>query len=158
MRQVMQQQFQQLGIMDAGSHNTQPAMVATLPPLPASLIQLPPLSPTACLSEHRLCAVTSSSPSTTISVSPEVSSCRSQDSLHSCTTKESMAPVSLPVDVAIPAAEGSGGSVRRHMVRRTLYRLVHQQSLVFGEEDIPEVSSSCCKCTGLAEKPDLFEC
>jgi len=136
--QMMQQQFQQLGIMDTTSHGTQAAVVTTLPPQPVSRTQLP-LSTTACQSEHVLSAVTSSP---TATVSPGVSACHSQDSLHSYTSNESVAAGggTVPADAAVPA-DGCGGSVRRHMVRRTLYRLVHQHSLIssFGEEDIPEV-------------------
>ena len=135
-QQLLQQQFQQLGI--EGSSNTQ--TVAAIP-LPVGIIQLPigtgPAAVASCLSEQRLAAA---SPPTTLS---DVSSCRSQDSIHSYSMMESIAPAHLPVgQPAAGADDGSSGSVRRHMVRRTLYRLVHQQTLIssFGEEDIPEVS------------------
>jgi len=134
--QLMQQQFQQLGI--DGVPNSQ--AVSALP-LPACLVQLPigvcPTTVVTCLSEQRLAAA---SPPATVS---DVSSCRSQDSIHPYAMKESIAPVHLPVCQSVTATDdGSTGSVRRHMVRRTLYRLAHQQTLIlsFDEEDIPEVS------------------
>jgi len=130
-QQMLQQQFQQLGI-DSGM---------TLPlPLPSSagINQIPIASgQTACLSDQRLATP---APPSTLS---EVSTCCSQDNIHSYTTKVSVAPVHLPVGQPVAVVEEvAGGSVRRHMVRRTLYRLVHQQTLIssFGEEDIAEVS------------------
>ena len=132
--QMMQQQFQQLGI-DGTSASTIPL------PSSSGLIQVPvaigPTAVIACLSDQRLSVP---SPPTTTS---DVSACHSQDSIHSYIMKQSIAPVHLPVGQTVTVVDdGSTGSVRRHMVRRTLYRLVHQQTLIssFGEEDIPEVS------------------
>lgn len=141
----MQQQFQQLGI-DGTS--------ASAVPLPSSsgLIQVPvaigPTSVIACLSDQRLSVP---SPPTTTS---DISACHSQDSIHSYTMKQSVAPVHLPVGQTVTIVDdGSAGLVRRHMVRRTLYRLVHQQTLIssFGEEDIPEVSPVSEQAAGSGE-------
>jgi hypothetical protein len=104
-----------------------------------------------CLSDQRLATA---SPPTGL----DVSSCRSQDSLH-CTraSQESPSPLRSPC-ISTPSsfldatssivsgigANGGGATgdspneaVRRHIVRRTLYRLVHQQTLISpcGEED-----------------------
>jgi len=136
--QMLQRQFQQLGI-----DGTSSSLAAAAISLPASsgFIQLPAsigqdaLAP--CLSERQLATT---SPPTTLS---SVSACRSQDSVPSYTTNESIAPAHLPVGQPVTVADdGLSASVRRHMVRRTLYRLAHQQALIssFGEEDIPEVS------------------
>ena len=132
-QQLLQQQFQQLGI--DGTSGCQPTSAVALLPTSSGLVQLPITvgqpAVVACLSDQRLAAT---SPATTV---PDVSACRSQDCIHSYTVNESI--VGQPVTAL---DDGSTGSVRRHMVRRTLYRLVHQQTLIssFGEEDIPEVS------------------
>ena len=129
--QLVQQKFQQLGI-DGGS-SCQPVAVLPLPASAAGLVRLP-VGQTGCHSEHRLVVASATN--------ADVSACRSQDSIHSFTTKESVAPSHLPVGQQASAADDAAATGRRHMVRRTLYRLVHQQTLIssFGEEDIPEVS------------------
>jgi len=130
-QQALQHQFQQLGL--SGIPVNQASAAAPLPAMSA-LIHLPVCIGEigACLSEHRLAIAASPT------IQSDISSCRSQDSIHSGTTKESIAPVHLPV--GHPATVVDDG--RRHMVRRTLFRLAHQQTLIssFGEEDIPEVS------------------
>jgi len=134
--QLLQQHFQQLGIEPASNYQPVPIL-----PSSAGLIQLPiaigQTAIAACLSDQGLAAPSQ------LSTLADVSACHSHDSIHSYTMTESFAPAHLPVGQPVPAADdASTGSVRRHMVRRTLYRLAHQQTLIssFGEEDIPEVS------------------
>jgi len=116
---TLQQQFQQLGLSQASA---------------AALIQLPVCEFGVSRSDHRLAVA--APPTTT---EGDISSCRSQDSIHSSAAKASVAPAHLPVGQPAASMADEG---RRHMVRRTLFRLAHQQTLIssFGEEDIPEVS------------------
>ena len=129
--QMLQQQFQQLGINGVPGSLT---AAAPLLPTTSGVTHLPVCVGEigACLSEHRLAVA---APSTTHS---DTSSRRSQDSIHSSTTKESIAPIHLPIGQPVSIVDES----RRHIVRRTLFRLAQQQTLMssFGEEDIPEVS------------------
>jgi len=85
-----------------------------------------------CLSDQRL--ATASPPS----ITSEVSACRSEDSLHCFTATKSVAAPVCPTSTIHLAQSSSfhedagagGGAMRRHIVRRTLYRFVHQQTLI----------------------------
>ena len=149
-RRSLYQQFQQLGLDGRSSPHAAFHLPSTSGLIPH------PVALAACVSDQRLAAAPSPQ--------SEVPSCRSRDSIHPVTTTESVAVGHVPAAVGqlpaavghLPAAgghlpatvghlppdDGCSASVRRHMVRRTLYRLVHQQTLIssFGEEDIPEVS------------------
>lgn len=103
----------------------------------AMLLQPPSVtlhSMAGCLSDQRL--ATLSPPCT----SAEVSACRSDDSIHRYTTTKTVAPMCSSVNQTaqyLDDVASGGGAMRRHIVRRTLYRLVHQQTLISpcGEED-----------------------